>query len=459
MRLRAPATISSASALQPLWAAPSTSSPRAALPRPWARASRSSSVGVVACRSGQFDTVQGTNVGSGLEYQVHYNATDVTLELVDDQTTNTNLALSANPSSVSSGETTTLSGMLTTAADGEGLSEEQVILNHKPAGASEFTQLGDPVTTDPNGTFSVDNVQPTGSTEYMAQFAGDQGASLNASVSDVEMVTVTALNDAPTATDDSYSTDQDTELMVAATEGVLKNDTTAVEGATLEAMLEATTQHGTLDLKADGSLVYIPDPGYTGEDTFTYKANDGTTDSDTARVTIMVNAVEDPTLSLTSTVATDNSRVPSEGQQVTNTGTYDDTQDDDSDTVSITASVGTVTQTGSDSGTWGWSHPNPWAEEITEVMITATDSTGRSSNTSFTLYEAPPGIALTAPADGAVLGPTALVSADATDDLEMDRVEFYFLAPVSESVPSALSYEELVQSATLLGTDNSAPYS
>ena len=413
----------------------------------------------VACRSGQFDNVQGTNVGSGLEYQVHYNATDVTLEVVDDQTTNTNLALSATPSSLASGETMTLSGTLTTAAGGEGLSEQQVILNQKPAGASEFTQLGDAVSTDANGTFSVDNVQPTESTEYMAQFAGDQGVSLNASVSDVEMVTVTALNDAPTAADDSYSTDQDTELMVAATDGVLKNDTTTAEGTTLEAVLEETTQHGALDLKVDGSLAYTPDPGYTGEDAFTYKVNDGTADSNTARVTIMINAVEDPTLSLASTVATDNSRVVSEGQQVTNTGTYDDAQDDDNDAVSITASAGTVTQTGSDSGTWSWSHPNPWAEEITEVTITATDSTGRSSDTSFSLYEAPPSITLTAPAEGAVLGPTAMVSADATDDVGMDRVEFYFLAPGSGSVPSALSYEELVQGATPLGTDNSAPYS
>jgi hypothetical protein len=32
------------------------------------------------------------------------------------------------------------------------------------------------------------------------------------------------------------------------------------------------------------------------------------------------------------------------------------------------------------------------------------------------------------------------------------------LAPGSGSVPSALSYEELVQGATILGTDSSAPY-
>ena len=37
--------------------------------------------------------------------------------------------------------------------------------------------------------------------------------------------------------------------------------------------------HGTLTLNADGSFTYTPAANYNGTDSFTYKANDGTADS------------------------------------------------------------------------------------------------------------------------------------------------------------------------------------
>jgi hypothetical protein len=41
------------------------------------------------------------------------------------------------------------------------------------------------------------------------------------------------------------------------------------------------------DLNKDtGSLVYTPGDGFTGQDRFTFKASDGTTDSNTAPVTV-----------------------------------------------------------------------------------------------------------------------------------------------------------------------------
>ena len=47
--------------------------------------------------------------------------------------------------------------------------------------------------------------------------------------------------------------------------------------------------HGTLTLNANGSFSYTADTGTTS-DSFTYKANDGTADSDIATVTIPINA-------------------------------------------------------------------------------------------------------------------------------------------------------------------------
>jgi len=47
-------------------------------------------------------------------------------------------------------------------------------------------------------------------------------------------------------------------------------------------------------LNADGSFTYTPAADYTGGDSFTYKANDGTTDSNTVTVSITVSGVNDP---------------------------------------------------------------------------------------------------------------------------------------------------------------------
>ena len=50
---------------------------------------------------------------------------------------------------------------------------------------------------------------------------------------------------------------------------------------------------GTLTLNADGSFAYTPNADFFGTDTFTYKVNDGSFDSNVAEVTITVNPVND----------------------------------------------------------------------------------------------------------------------------------------------------------------------
>ena len=99
-----------------------------------------------------------------------------------------------------------------------------------------------------------------------------------------------APNEAPVAEDDSYNVNEGSSLDVNAAEGVLSNDTDADED-TLTAILVDDVQNGTLALNEDGSFSYEPNPGFSGEDTFTYKANDGTADSQPATVAITVNAV------------------------------------------------------------------------------------------------------------------------------------------------------------------------
>jgi VCBS repeat-containing protein len=68
---------------------------------------------------------------------------------------------------------------------------------------------------------------------------------------------------------------------------VLANDTDA-DGDPLTAVLASGPSHGALQLNADGSFAYTPASGFSGQDSFAYKANDGAADSNIATVTITV---------------------------------------------------------------------------------------------------------------------------------------------------------------------------
>ena len=96
----------------------------------------------------------------------------------------------------------------------------------------------------------------------------------------------------PVASNDAYSTNDDTQLNIAAP-GVLANDSD-VDGDSLTAVLDTTTSNGTLTLNTAGSFSYTPDPDFNGIDTFTYTGSDGSGGTATATVTVTVTAVNDP---------------------------------------------------------------------------------------------------------------------------------------------------------------------
>src|SRR5919112_680356 len=94
-------------------------------------------------------------------------------------------------------------------------------------------------------------------------------------------------NQAPSAAGDSYSVAEDGTLSVPAP-GVLSNDSDP-DGDTMTAQLATGPSHGTLTLNSDGAFSYTPNADYNGVDSFTYKASDGTADSNVATATITVN--------------------------------------------------------------------------------------------------------------------------------------------------------------------------
>lgn len=111
----------------------------------------------------------------------------------------------------------------------------------------------------------------------------------------VGSIILEVLNVAPIAVDDTYATDEDTTLVVAAP-GVLANDGD-IDQDNLASYVLTQPGHGTLTLASDGSFTYVPEADWSGTDTFTYQLvatpaiNEAWTDE--ALVTITVKAVDD----------------------------------------------------------------------------------------------------------------------------------------------------------------------
>ncbi|MDH3969354.1 MAG: cadherin-like domain-containing protein, partial [Rhodospirillales bacterium] len=113
-----------------------------------------------------------------------------------------------------------------------------------------------------------------------------------------------AVNLPPVAVDDAYTTDEDTPLVVAAP-GVLTNDSDP-ENDPITAVPNTGPASGSLTLNTDGSFSYTPNADFNGTDSFTYFANDGTSNSDLpATVTITVNAINDPPVAVNDSYTTD----------------------------------------------------------------------------------------------------------------------------------------------------------
>jgi VCBS repeat-containing protein len=116
-----------------------------------------------------------------------------------------------------------------------------------------------------------------------AACAGDLGTTATVEV------TVTPVNDAPTAGADSFSVVKNVTLNVGAP-GVLRNDHD-IDGDSLTAVKVSNPSHGVVILAADGSFGYTPTAGYVGPDAFSYNASDGAASSPTRVVSLTVTAI------------------------------------------------------------------------------------------------------------------------------------------------------------------------
>jgi hypothetical protein len=119
-----------------------------------------------------------------------------------------------------------------------------------------------------------------------------ENASVTRDKGEGTIVDTLAVDGAPTAREDSYSTARDQTLRVDVP-GLLGNDSDP-EGGLLTAVEASEPAHGEVFVRGDGSFAYFPDDGYLGADSFTYKANDDSNSSDLATVEILVRDISAP---------------------------------------------------------------------------------------------------------------------------------------------------------------------
>ncbi|WP_152992905.1 tandem-95 repeat protein [Pseudomonas citronellolis] len=128
-----------------------------------------------------------------------------------------------------------------------------------------------------------------GNDSFTVVVSDGQGGTVESVVS----ITVTAVNDAPIAHDDSATIDEDHSVTI----DVLANDTD-IDSSSLS-VTGASASHGSVTINQDGTLTYTPDANYGGSDTIVYTISDGDGGTSSASVTVGITPVADaPLLSL-----------------------------------------------------------------------------------------------------------------------------------------------------------------
>ncbi|MHC4494635.1 MAG: Ig domain-containing protein, partial [Planctomycetota bacterium] len=107
-------------------------------------------------------------------------------------------------------------------------------------------------------------------------------------------ITMTPANDPPIATADNVTLLEDMSTSIALA-GI------DPDGNQLTYSIVTEPAHGTLS-GTEPNMTYMPDPNFSGSDGFTFKANDGVSDSMPAVVSIMVAPVDDPPAAVGSNV-------------------------------------------------------------------------------------------------------------------------------------------------------------
>ncbi|MBD2360762.1 cadherin-like domain-containing protein [Anabaena minutissima FACHB-250] len=147
---------------------------------------------------------------------------------------------------------------------------------------------GDPLPTwlsfDANTqTFSGTPDDPDNGTISIKVTATDTS---NASVDNTFNLTVTPVNDAPVAGDDSFSANQNTPLTLLSGD-LLANDVD-VDGGALSITAVSNGVNGSVTINSSGDVIFTPTTGFSGNGSFNYTVSDGNGGTDLGMVTVAV---------------------------------------------------------------------------------------------------------------------------------------------------------------------------
>lgn len=139
-------------------------------------------------------------------------------------------------------------------------------------------------------------------------------------------IAIAAEGDAPTANDDTATTDEDTPVIIDA----IANDTDPDTGDVIEILSTTQPANGSVSIQADGTLEYTPATDFNGSDSFSYTIRDRSGLSDSATVNVTVNAVNDPP------VARDDAAIANDTDPFT-FGVLTNDSDADGDSLTVTS--------------------------------------------------------------------------------------------------------------------------
>lgn len=160
--------------------------------------------------------------------------------------------------------------------DLDGDNVDQVVLNGNVSHGS--------LSLASDGTFSYTPATGFSGVDSFSYFARDSADSENSANPATVTLNVGSANNAPVAQPLTINVAADTQFIGGLSGTDSDNDPLTFSVGSIQ------PSHGAVTVNLDGSFTYSPGSGYIGPDSFTFKVNDGTTNSADARVTVNVGS-------------------------------------------------------------------------------------------------------------------------------------------------------------------------
>ena len=173
------------------------------------------------------------------------------------------------------------------------ITAEDTLVNITLTGSDVESSITFNVETQPSSG-SLSGVEPNLTYTPNGNYTGPDSFTFTANDGTVDSniatvsITVTPVNDAPLAQDDSDTTNQNSAVII----DVLSNDSD-IDGDSLSVTGTANLVGGTAVVNPGNSITYTPNSGFIGIGSFSYSISDGNGGFDTASVTVNVIALQE----------------------------------------------------------------------------------------------------------------------------------------------------------------------